>query len=67
MVTDFKKKDTEINNLLKNKKSLKINNQIIEQVSSHKYLGVTVDEKLQQNDQINNITNNSILSQIGSV
>ena len=41
MVIDFRKKDTEI-------MPLKINDKIIEQVSTYmyKYLGVTIDEKL---------------------
>ena len=34
---------------------VKINDQIIEQVSTYKYLGVTVDENLHWSDHINNI------------
>ena len=48
MVIDFRKKDTEI-------MPLKINDKIIEQVSTYKYLGVTIYEKLHWSDHINNI------------
>ena len=34
---------------------LKINDQIIEQVSTYKYLGATIDEKLHWSNHINNI------------
>ena len=57
MVIDFRKKDTDI-------MPLKINDQIIDQVCTYKYLGVTIDEKLHWSDHINNIKSNadSILS-----
>ena len=42
------KKDNEIS-------PLKINDHVIEQVSSYKYLGVTIDDKLQWSEHINNI------------
>ena len=48
MVIDFRKKDTDI-------MPLKINDQIIDQVCTYKYLGVKVDEKLHWSDHINNI------------
>ena len=48
MVIDFRKKDIEI-------MPLKINDKIIEQVSTYKYLGVTIGEKLHWSDHINNI------------
>ena len=34
---------------------LKINDQIIEEVSTNKYLGDTIDEKLHWSDHMNNI------------
>ena len=34
---------------------LKINDQIIDQVCTYKYLGITIDEKLHWSDHINNI------------
>ena len=43
MVIDFRQKDTEI-------MPLKINDLIIEQVSTYKYLGVTIDEELHWGD-----------------
>ena len=60
MLIDFKKKDTEI-------MPLKINDKIIEQVTTYTYIGVTIDEKLHWSDHINNIKtkakkNDSILS-----
>ena len=48
MVIDFRKKDTDI-------MPLKINDQIIGQVSTYICLGVTIDEKLHCSDHINNI------------
>ena len=48
MVIDFRKKDTDI-------MPLKINDQIIDQVCTYKYLGLTIDEKLHWSDHINNI------------
>ena len=48
MVIDFGKKDTEI-------MPLKINDQIIDEVCTYKYLGITIDEKLHWSDHINNI------------
>ena len=48
MVIDFREKDTEI-------VPLKIDDQLIEQVSTYKYIGVTIDEKLHWSDHINNI------------
>ena len=48
MVIYFRKKDTDIN-------ALKINDQIIDQVCTYKYLGVTIDEKLHWSDHINDI------------
>ena len=48
MVIDFRKKDTDI-------MALKINDRIIEQVPTYKYLGVAIDEKLHRSDHINNI------------
>ena len=43
MIIELRKKDTEI-------MPLKINNQIIELVSTYKYLGVTIDEKIHWSD-----------------
>ena len=34
---------------------LKVNDPFIDQVSTYKYLGVTIDEKLHWSDHINNI------------
>ena len=48
MVIDFRKKDTDI-------MPLKINDQIIDQVCTYKYLGMTIDETLHRSDHINNI------------
>ena len=48
MVIDFREKDTDI-------MPLKINDQIIDQVCTYKYLRVTIDEKLHWSDHINNI------------
>ena len=48
MVIKFRKKDTEIT-------PLKISGKIIEQVSTYKYLGVTIDEKLHWSGHVNNI------------
>ena len=48
MVIDFRRKDTEI-------MPLKLNDKIVEQVFTYKYLGVTIDEKLHWSDHINNI------------
>ena len=48
MVIDFRKKDNDI-------MPLKINDQIIDQVCTYKYLGITIDEKLHWSDHINNI------------
>ena len=48
MVIDFRKKDTDII-------SLKINDQIIDQVCTYKYFGVTIDENLHWSDHINDI------------
>ena len=47
MVIDFKKKGSAI-------MPLKIDYQIIEQVSTYKYLGVTIDEKLHSSGHMNN-------------
>ena len=47
-VVDVRKKDTEI-------MPLKFNDQIIEQVSTYKYLVVAIDEKLKWSDHIDNI------------
>ena len=65
MVIDSRKKETEI-------MPLKINDQIIEQVSTYTYLGVTVDEKLPWSDNINNIKSKAskrlyFIWEIGSV
>ena len=48
MVIDFRKKDIDI-------MPLKINAQIIDQVCAYKDLGITIDEKLNWSDHINNI------------
>ena len=48
MVVDSRKKDSEI-------MTLKINDQIIDQVCTYKYLRVTINEKLHWSDHINNI------------
>ena len=45
---DCRKKDTDI-------MPLKINDQIIDQVCTYKYLEITIDEKLHWSDHINNI------------
>ena len=47
MLMDFKKKETEI-------MPLKINDKIIEQVTTYTYIGVTIDEKLHWSDHIKN-------------
>ena len=47
MVIGFRKKGTDI-------MSLKINDPMIDQVYTYKYLGVTIDEKLHWSDHINN-------------
>ena len=48
MVIGFRKKDIDI-------MPLKINDQIIDQVCTYKYLGVTIDGKLHWSDTKNNI------------
>ena len=65
MVIASRKKDSEI-------MTLKINDQIIDQVSTFKYLGVTVYEKLHWSDHINNIKSKTtkrlcFIWEIGSV